>query len=283
MERFCIYCGKPLAEGEECDCQASENQGFDPINPSQADPKEEEMESEIQVLSEGQEEPFQVPLPKRSLWSFILHFFKHPLTALESGLESVSTPTSFLFLVVFAACGLLFLSISGVSVGVNLYRTFAAPQTDIFSLFGFDFGLRSQSILQVNYGLLFLLAACGILIGYFLLCGITILFTKGFFKSECDASAIFKGYNVCSLYLALLLLLASVIGIFAPFLSFALLLFAPILGAVLSVSMLKGVCHLDQDRSFYVMLLCTIISAVLFFYLYISNTLDFWLRIIQIF
>lgn len=174
MAKFCVYCGRPLQEGEVCNCRA---QSAGPAAPAQtAAPAQ--AAAPVQAAAQAPAAPAQpASSAVAGYWNVCKDFFRFPSSVLPSFTASGDRKTALVFIITRAVCFGLFMLV----VCNQIKSSMSSVLGSLFSLLGSSGGSQLYDFPLAKIFFLSLVLSAG---AAFVFAAIILLFVKYLFKAE---------------------------------------------------------------------------------------------------
>ena len=256
MAKFCVYCGRPLKDGEVCNCRSSQNSGR---IPEENNLQQNEI---VQIgVSEKQPEKEADIAPAvsyfKNIWKLITAALKTPATVLSSFTNSGDIKTAFGLISIYSIINSLFVitifahmnsAISGFVKGLPYVGSYFS-QTQLESSISFPLGKIFFVSLITEFGLLCLFAA------------ILLLVSKAFFNVSTS-----YGNTLCvSASGAVAAMPLLIIAILCGLLNVKLGLFIALLSGLLKIffmfSAFDGI-SLNRNKGVYIVFISVAVLAI---------------------
>lgn len=273
MAKFCVYCGKPLQEGEVCSCRAQNDQQ---TVPTTGETPQASQDQQIPRVPQAAPNPTAVAAQAylKQLWLLIVNIFKAPVSAAKSFAGSGDFRAAWGLVVIRALSFALFLTALCLRISAAVLdglRSFSS------SLLG---STQAQSVLKFPLAKVFFLALITSFGIACLFAAILLLFNKVLFKTETDYLHMLCVSGVNSMAGAPFLLAGMLLLFLNVNLGICVALLGLILQPIFTVFALEGTSQIDRNKSVYtaffsiaILMVCVCVVARLTYSMYLPDDL----------
>lgn len=264
MAKFCVNCGRPLQEGEVCNCtaqqppveQAAPQQPVQQYIPQQPPVQQAAPQQPVQQYI-PQQQPVQQSAPQpavpaqpaapspaatyfKNMWDIVLGVVKTPAATLKSFAASGDTKTAIGFIAAYSILLSLFMLVLASKIG---------------SLFSGLFSMFSSSSIKWPMAKIFfltLIMAAGLA---FLFAAILLLFNKTVFKADTTYAKMLCVASAKSLAAAPFIAVGILIGLIYVSWGIVFISFGMLLAYFFVAAALKGASEIDDDKALFTLFL----------------------------
>ena len=252
MAGFCENCGRPLADGEVCNCINA--QGIPNTQPNM----QQNFNQPTAAAQSAKTSEF-VSQAKNAIGEFI-PVIKHPITKAQELANSGNNSVGLAGIIAKMAANVLLLAILwNKLIDFVMDIDYFYDKDDVIELLE-DFGVSLPKLI---------LFAVVLTVGYDLLKALLLkVFTQNVFKGETCLPEMITVVGVQSVFSAVLLLAAMLISLAAPSWGIGVYFLAASAIAVIEPVCYAGVARMDGDKKLYAYMIVSIIMVVATFIVY---------------
>lgn len=249
MAKFCVYCGRPLQEGEVCTCKNQAAQQTTP--PSTPAPDTTPFAAQSAPVAPGAAQIYI-----KHIWELIKKSFQAPSSMLRSFAASGDSKTAFGLIGIRALAFALFML-------VLCTRITSSIKTMVDKLYsGISNNQQFQDYIQFPLAKVFFLS---LLISFGVAClfaALLLFFNKYVGKAETtykNMLCVSAGSGIA----VIPFLLAGILLMFLNLnLGFCIAFFGPVLGLIFAFAALPGASQIDSNKSVYVLFAASVILLI---------------------